>query len=196
MTADAARPSARRPAREPAPSAARRAALGAGRLRAAGSRFFAQASYTRKWLVLGTIIGVIAGLGAVVFYTALTEATHLLLAVIGGYVVPTPAGEGHVAGSAGFTRPWAIPLVVAGGGLLSGALVFGIAPDAEGHGTDAAISAVHENPRGIRLRTVVVKIVASAITIGSGGSGGREGPTGQISAGFGSLLARLFDLSP
>jgi H+/Cl- antiporter ClcA len=75
-------------------------------------------------------------------------------------------------------------------------LVFALAPDAEGHGTDAAIHAVHENPRGIRIRTVAVKIVASALTIGSGGSGGREGPTAQISAGFGSLLARLFNLSP
>jgi chloride channel protein, CIC family len=41
-----------------------------------------------------------------------------------------------------------------------------------------------------------VKMVASAVTIGSGGSGGREGPTAQISAGFGSLLARTLDLSP
>src|SRR5664280_3167024 len=71
-----------------------------------------------------------------------------------------------------------------------------IAPEAEGHGTDAAISAVHHNPRGIRFRAVIVKIVASALTIGSGGSGGREGPTGQISAGFASLLARELDLSP
>ena len=50
--------------------------------------------------------------------------------------------------------------------------------------------------RGIRFRAVIVKIVASALTIGSGGSGGREGPTGQISAGFASLLARELDLSP
>ncbi len=70
------------------------------------------------------------------------------------------------------------------------------APEAEGHGTDAAISAVHHNPRGVRFRAVIVKIVASALTIGSGGSGGREGPTGQISAGFGSLLSRVLDLEP
>ena len=43
---------------------------------------------------------------------------------------------------------------------------------------------------------MIVKIVASALTIGSGGSGGREGPTGQISAGFGSLLCRILDLEP
>ena len=82
------------------------------------------------------------------------------------------------------------------GALLGGIIVFRFAPEAEGHGTDAAISAVHHNPRGIRFRAVIVKIVASALTIGAGGSGGREGPTGQISAGFASLLARELDLSP
>jgi H+/Cl- antiporter ClcA/CBS domain-containing protein len=160
------------------------------------ARWFASASYGRKWLVLGALIGIIAGLGAVVFYEALRAATHLFLGVIAGYSVPTPAGEGSHAASAHFTRPWAIPLVACLGALTGGILVFRIAPDAAGHGTDAAIEAVHHNPRGIRLRTVFVKIVASALTIGSGGSGGREGPTGQISAGFGSFLARFFDLRP
>lgn len=165
-------------------------------LQARSARWLASASYGRKWLVLGVVIGVTAGLGAVVFYEALREATHLFLGVIAGYTVPTPVGEGGRAASAHFTRPWAIPLVACLGALAGAILVFEIAPEAEGHGTDAAISAVHHNPRGIRLRTVAVKIVASALTIGSGGSGGREGPTGQISAGFGSFLARLLDLSP
>ena len=93
-------------------------------------------------------------------------------------------------------RPWALPLIVGLGGLISGILVFSLAPEAEGHGTDAAIAAVHHNPRGIRARVSFVKIVASAITIGSGGSAGREGPTAQISAGFGSMLARWLDLTP
>ena len=163
---------------------------------ARASHWIASASYGRKWLVLGAVIGVTAGLGAVVFYEALRAATHLFLEVIAGYTVPTPVGEGGRAASAHFTRPWAIPLVACLGALAGAILVFGIAPEAEGHGTDAAIAAVHHNPRGIRLRAVAVKIVASALTIGSGGSGGREGPTGQISAGFGSFLARLLDLSP
>jgi CIC family chloride channel protein len=165
-------------------------------LRARASRWLASASYTQKWLVLGTLIGIIAGLGAVVFFDALRAATYLFMQVIAGYTVPTPAGEGGRAASPFFVRPWAIPLVACVGALAGAILVFTIAPDAEGHGTDAAISAVHHNPRGIRLRTVFVKIIASALTIGSGGSGGREGPTGQISAGFGSLLSRFFDLSP
>lgn len=152
--------------------------------------------YVEKWLLLGLTIGVVAGLGALLFYSTLQLGTHLFLVDLAGYHIPTPGGEGNAAGSAGYSRAWAIPLVVGLGGLLSGLLVFTWAPEAEGHGTDAAIEAFHRNPRGIRLRAVAVKIVASALTIGSGGSGGREGPTAQISAGFGSLLARVLDLSP
>jgi H+/Cl- antiporter ClcA/CBS domain-containing protein len=145
---------------------------------------------------LGTVIGIIAGLGAVVFYEALRLATYVFLQVLAGYRVPLPVSEGGRAASAHFARPWAIPLIACAGALAGAILVFAVAPEAEGHGTDAAIAAVHHNPRGVRLRTVFVKIVASALTIGSGGSGGREGPTGQISAGFGSFLARFLDLSP
>ncbi len=165
-------------------------------LTSTASRHLRSATYLRKWLILGVLVGVIAGLGAVAFYQSLTLATHLFLTDLAGYQVPTPAGEGFLHGSAAFPRPWALPLIVGLGGLLSGLLVFTLAPEAEGHGTDAAISAVHVNPRGVRARAVAVKIVASALTIGSGGSGGREGPTAQISAGFGSLLARVLDLSP
>lgn len=169
------------------------------RLRGLGAgvaRHLRSTTYLRKWLVVGVALGVIAGLGAVAFYRSLVLANHFLLVDLAGYQVPTPAAEGFLTGSVGFVRPWVIPLVVGLGGLISGTLVFALAPEAQGHGTDAAIAAVHDNPRGVRVRAVVVKIVASAITIGSGGSGGREGPTAQISAGFGSLLARVLDLSP
>lgn len=160
------------------------------------ARWISRASYVQRWIVLGVAIGAIAGAGAVVFYTALKLSTHLLLGVIAGYTVPSPIGEGNVIGSASPAHAWLLPLIAALGGLASGVLVFAFAPEAEGHGTDAAIAAVHHNPRGVRLRAIAVKLLASALTIGSGGSGGREGPTGQISAGFGSLLARTLDLSP
>ena len=165
-------------------------------LRTTAGHAVATSSYLRKWALLGALIGVIAGLAAVVFFEALKLATRLFLHLMAAFSAPNPVAEGGGMGSSGFTRPWALPLVVALGGLLSGFLVYRFAPEAEGHGTDAAIHAVHENPRGIRIRVVLVKLVASALTIGSGGSGGREGPTAQISAGFGSFLARICNLSP
>ncbi len=151
------------------------------------------APYLRKWVILGALIGVVAGLGAVVFFTALELGTRLFLGLLAGYYPPGPAGEG-AAPITPVARPWLLPVVVGLGGLISGAIVFRFAPEAEGHGTDAAIGAYHHGPRRIRARVPLVKIVASAITIGSGGSAGREGPTAQISAGFGSFLARLLDL--
>jgi CIC family chloride channel protein len=165
---------------------------------AAGGRFGASirnAGYLRKWLLLGVTIGVISGLGAVVFYLALKYTGDFLLGYLAGYHVPTPLGEGGSRGSTGFTRPWAIPLVTTGGALLSALIVAKFAPEATGHGTDEAIEAVHTDPRAIRGRAVLVKMVASALTIGSGGSGGREGPTAHISAGFSSLLTRRLNLS-
>ncbi len=175
--------------RQPPTTAAR---LGAGRslsrLRSGG--------YVRRWLVLGALIGVVAGLGAVVFSDGLDLATRLLLTDVGGYTPAGTIGDGGAAVASGFSRPWAIPLVVAAGGLVSGLLVFGLAPEAEGHGTDAAIRSVHTNPKGVRPRVIGVKLIASMITIGSGGSGGREGPTAQISSGFGSVLARVLNLTP
>jgi CIC family chloride channel protein len=160
------------------------------------TKWLASATYAKKWLVLGALIGIVSGLGAVVFFESLKLATHFFLAYLANYHPGGPRGEGNVSPSTHFSRPWAIPLIAGGGALLGAILVYRFAPDAEGHGTDAAIATVHHNPRGIRFRTVLVKIVASALTIGSGGSAGREGPTGQISAGFGSLISRVFDLSP
>ncbi|WP_193045786.1 chloride channel protein [Mycolicibacterium baixiangningiae] len=157
--------------------------------------FIRRSGYLRKWLILGIAIGVIAGLGAVVFYLALDYSGRFLLGYLGGYDIPKAAGDGGDPGSPGFDRPWAIPLIACGGALVSAWLVARFAPEAEGHGTDSAIEAVHTDPRAIRARAIVVKTITSALTIGSGGSAGREGPAAQISAGFGSILARRLDLS-
>lgn len=150
--------------------------------------------YTRTWLVLGIAIGVIAGLGAVVFLVILQWTGRLLLEGLGGYTPPQASGDGGGSGSDGFRHWWAIPLVVCGGAVISAMLVTRWAPEAAGHGTDAAIEAYHRDPRSIRVRAVIVKMASSALTIGSGGSAGREGPTAQISAGFGSLLTRWLNL--
>ncbi|HEY1348432.1 MAG TPA: chloride channel protein [Ktedonobacteraceae bacterium] len=91
-------------------------------------------------------------------------------------------------------HPWLLPVITTAGGLIAGIIVFSLAPEAEGHGTDAAIGAFHQG-EPIRARIPLIKLVASAITIGTGGSAGREGPSAQISAGFGSLLADVLHLN-
>lgn len=151
-----------------------------------------------RLLGLAMIVGVVAGLGAIVFYVATRVAEHYALAVLAGYEAsPRPVGEMpihwfHPAASE--FRPWLLLIIPTVGGLLSGVLVYSLAPEAEGHGTDSVIAAYHDKQGQIRPRVPLVKIVASAITLGSGGSGGREGPIAQIGAGFGSLLSNLLKL--
>jgi CIC family chloride channel protein len=151
-------------------------------------------SYLRKWVPIAILIGTICGLGSIVFYEAIRLVSTVLLGDVAGFFAPTPAGEGGSLGLVS-SRLWLIPLVTTVGGLCSGILVYGLAPEAEGHGTDAAIDAFHNKKGEIRSRTPLVKLAASAITIGSGGSAGREGPTAQIGAGFGSFLGRRLHLS-
>jgi CIC family chloride channel protein len=152
------------------------------------TRFF------RKWIGIAVLIGIVAGIGALAFTEAIHYATLFFLGMGAQYLPPSPAGEGTV-GIEPIGRPWALPLITALGGLISGIIVFSLAPEAEGHGTDAAIGAIHFSRGRIRGRIPLIKLVASAITIGSGGSGGREGPTAQISAGFGSFLGDVLHLS-
>jgi CIC family chloride channel protein len=162
------------------------------RIRLVSSGFEGQ-RYLAKWLFLSTAIGIVAGLGAVAFYSAIDICTELFLGRIVGYMPPGPIGEGSTE-IVPMIRPWVLPLVTTVGGLISGLIVFKLAPEAEGHGTDAAIEAIHEKGGMIRPRIPLIKLVASAITIGSGGSGGREGPAAQISAGFGSLMGKWLHL--
>lgn len=150
-------------------------------------------SYLGKWAIIGLLIGVVAGLGATVFYFMITIVTKYLLGGLTGFYPPNPAGEPQMLLKAtpNFTL---IPFATAIGGLISGLIVYHFAPEAEGHGTDAAINAFHNKDGIIRKRVPFVKTIASAFTIGSGGSAGREGPTAQIAAGFGSILSDIFNL--
>ncbi len=162
------------------------------RVRAVGSGFEGQ-RYLAKWLFLSTAIGIVAGLGSVVFFKAIEWCTEFFLGYIVGYMPPNPRGEGSTD-IVSMARPWLLPLVTSLGGLISGIIVFKLAPEAEGHGTDAAIESIHAKGGVIRARIPAIKLISSAITIGAGGSGGREGPAAQISAGFGSLMGKWLGL--
>ena len=151
-------------------------------------------------LGLSSLVGLVAGLGAIVFYVATQAVEHYTMAQVAGYQPePHPAGEAPLAWlpSAGpQLYPWLLVVIATLGGLASGVIVYTLAPETEGHGTDNVIAAYHRQEGYMRPRAPLVKIVASAITIGTGGSGGREGPIAQIGAGFGSVLAGLVGLRP
>ncbi|AGK60214.1 Chloride channel protein EriC [Archaeoglobus sulfaticallidus PM70-1] len=150
---------------------------------------------TRKLILLAIIVGVISGIGAFVFYTLLEISTKFFIQGLGGYN-PYPAGGDIEITKFAFKLPkLPIFLIPAIGGLISGFIVYRFAPEAEGHGTDAVIKAFHRLKGNVRGRVPIVKTIASAITIGSGGSAGREGPIAQIGAGFGSFLGNLLNLS-
>jgi len=150
-----------------------------------------------RLLLMSLVVGVIAGLGAVVFHYLLEAVSWLALDGLAGFDPGRPGGEAGIFPP--FDTPfrrWVLLLLPAAGGLLAGWLVFTFAPEAEGHGTDAVIEAYHRKAGEIRARVPVIKTIASAITIGTGGSGGREGPIAQIGAGFGSIFARVLKLAP
>lgn len=154
-----------------------------------------------KWIVLSALVGVASGVGAILFHLAGQAVTEIGLVQVAGFAPGEAAGEhnlfaAHRAAAARDFAPWMIVMVMTVGGLLSGWLVYTFAPSAEGHGTDAAIDAFHNRRGFIHWRVPVVKTLASAITIGTGGSAGREGPIAQIGAGFGSVTATLLKLSP
>src|SRR6516162_9063503 len=112
---------------------------------------------------LSLVVGVIAGLGAILFYWCCQIVVHVALDGGVGYRPHHPGGEPSLfAESDTLFRPWLLLIVPAVGGLLSGLLVFTFAPEAEGHGTDAAIAAYHHRQGLIRPRVPLIKIIASA----------------------------------
>jgi len=153
-------------------------------------------SYFRKWILIGFILGIVAGLGAIALFLSVEFFTGLFLEIGTGYTPPLPGGfQANFTYTLLIEKPWLIPIITGLGGLLVGLITTKFSPESEGHGTDAVIDAYHHKSGNIRARVPLVKAITSSITIGSGGSGGTEGPAGQIAAGFGSLIGKLFKLN-
>ncbi|MBW3600427.1 MAG: chloride channel protein [Planctomycetes bacterium] len=135
-------------------------------------------------IALSALVGILAGYGAALFSFLIESITHLTLSSAVG------AAEQHYAG-------WIFVLLTPIGGLLAVAwFTRRFAPEAEGHGVPEVITAVARHDGRIRPRVAVVKILASGVSIGTGGSVGREGPIVQIGATLGSMAGQYFGLSP
>ncbi len=142
-----------------------------------------------NFLLIAVLVGLVAGLGAFVF-RALIAFFHNLL-FLGKFsfaydanlhTAPTPWGMGVIL----------VPVLGAAGVVF---LVKNFAPEAKGHGVPEVMDAIFYSKGKIRPIVAVVKSLASALSIGSGGSIGREGPIIQIGSSFGSTVAQLLKIS-
>lgn len=157
-----------------------------------------QATGIGRTFVLSSIVGIAAGLGAVALVSLLQLTTWAFLGQLGGYSPGAPGGEPimfrNLPAVAGGTRRWVLLVLPMLGALVSAWIVRRFAPEAEGHGTDAAIEAYHFHGGKIRGIVPPVKAVATSLLIGTGGSAGCEGPISQIGAGMGAWLGHALRL--
>ncbi|MCD6433463.1 MAG: chloride channel protein [Sulfurimonas sp.] len=122
-----------------------------------------------KWVFLSSIIGVIIGAVVSFFLKSIEWAEH---------------HQGDVPFPYYFLLPFMLVLTVW--------IVKIFAPNAEGHGTEKVIEAVHKRDGKIDIAVIPVKLLATLMTIFAGGSVGKEGPGAQIGAGTASFIATTF----
>ncbi len=134
------------------------------------------------------LVGAIAGLGAITFRLLIALFHNLLFFGHWNFDYNTLL---HTAESSWGIAVIAAPVV---GALLVAYLVKTFAPEAKGHGVPEVIDAINFNHGIIRPKVAIIKALASSISIGSGGSVGREGPIIQIGATFGSVMAQWMHL--
>jgi len=125
-----------------------------------------------KWLILSSVVGIIIGASVTLFLKTLqfAEQSQNLLPFKYYYLLPFAL-------------------------LLTVWMVKRFAPDAEGHGTEKVIEAVHKKSGKIEIAVIPVKLLATVLTVFSGGSVGKEGPGAQIGAGMASFVSDLFRFS-
>ncbi|MFQ5606355.1 MAG: chloride channel protein [Candidatus Zixiibacteriota bacterium] len=141
-------------------------------------------SHTQILIFFAVVVGLATALGAVLFIKLITFFTGLFVDL----------SDTQIYGFESARRAW-VALVPAIGGLLVAPLVIRFAREAKGHGVPEVMNAVARHRGVIRPRVAVVKTLASAICIGSGGSAGREGPIVQIGSAIGSTIGQWTKMS-
>lgn len=124
-----------------------------------------------KWSVIATVIGLLVGISTSIFLLLLGSLSIIISEIKFYY--------------------FALPVVF----VFSALIVKYLAPEAEGHGTEKVIEAIHERSGKISILVIPVKLITSIMTIAFGGSAGKEGPCAQIGAGISSTVASIFRMS-
>jgi len=132
-------------------------------------------------LVFAVLTGLGAGYGAVVFRWLIRFFQHWFF------------DRGKIIFS--FLGDYYVIIIPAIGGLIVGFIIYFLARETRGHGVPEVMMAVDTQDGKIRFRVALVKALVSSLSIGSGGSVGREGPIVQIGSSIGSSLGQIFRLS-
>ena len=134
--------------------------------------------------VLATLVGLAGGFGAIGFRALIDLVQSIAYGAKGDLL------------ELALATPWYLKVwVPAAGGLVVGPLVYFFAREAKGHGVPEVMEAVALRKGVIRKRIVFVKTLASAVSIGVGGSVGREGPIVQIGSAIGSSIGQFLKIS-
>jgi len=141
-------------------------------------------------VVAGVAVGVVAGFGAWLFRTMIALVHNLAFQ---GTLSTTYDANVHTPAA-----PWGLGLILVpvAGAVIVVAIVENFAPEARGHGVPEVLDAIYYRQGRIRPQVAVFKSLASAVSIGTGGSVGREGPIAQIGSAFGSTLGQWRRFSP
>ena len=132
--------------------------------------------------ILAVVIGVVGGGSAVIFREFIILFYTLLIRI--------------PYDSSSLLLPFLLVVMPMLGGTVVGYITSRISPESKGHGIPEIIDVVATKGGNFRMRVPFAKMIASSITLGTGGSAGREGPIAQISGGFGSVLGQLLHLTP
>jgi CIC family chloride channel protein len=139
--------------------------------------------------VIAVTIGLVAAAGAVIF--------RILISLVHNLFFYGTFSTVYDANQFDAPSPWGPAIILAPvvGGVIVVWLVRTFAPEAKGHGVPEVMFAIYHNKGNVRGVVAIAKTLASAISIGSGASVGREGPIIQIGASFGSTVARMLKLA-
>lgn len=151
---------------------------------------------TGRWVVLGSCVGVLCGIAAAVFEIGADLLSQYLLVGLAG--VPAQVASTHATGvveSESSFNPLILLGVMAVGGLLAGLIIARWSRQASGGGIGVAVQAFHHERGNIPLALPWTKLVATIVSLGSGGSGGREGPIALVGAGFASWFSGRLHLT-
>jgi len=136
-------------------------------------------------IIIALIIGLLAGFSAIGIRALIEGISDLSFSGNGSFL------ENVIA------APWYLKILAPViGALFFGPMIYFWAPEAKGHGVPEVMQAILQKGGKIRPRVALIKALASAITIGTGGSVGREGPIVQIGSSIGSSIGQFFRVRP